>query len=87
MNKNIIRNNIVIWVINEGIDVEVGVLENILKFLIKDIKFLEENIGKINVGNDNIVCIEFCIGVEEKIVLIINLVISKKNIFLIGGML
>lgn len=84
-NKNIIRNNIVIWAINEGIDVEVGVLENISKFPIKDIKSLEENIGKINAGNDNTVCIEFCTGAEEKIVSTINSAISKKNIPLIGG--
>lgn len=84
-NNKVIKDNIVVWSLNSGIEVEVGVLEDIKTFPVKYIKPLEDSIGRINAGKDNTVCLEFCTGSEEKIVSTISSAVKKKNISLMGG--
>ncbi|MBD7911871.1 MULTISPECIES: FIST N-terminal domain-containing protein [Clostridium] len=84
-NRNIVKDNVVVWAMKSGVEVEAGVLQSVKTFPIKDIKPLEDSVKRIDAGNDNTVCMEFCTGSEEKIVSTLSSAISKKNIPLIGG--
>lgn len=83
--KNILKNNIVLLAVEDGLEIKAGVLEEIDKYPVKYIKRLEDDVNNIKSNYDNTVCLEFCTGYEEVIVSTINSAIKKGNIPLIGG--
>ncbi|MDS0525169.1 hypothetical protein NNC19_05700 [Clostridium sp. SHJSY1] len=84
-NRSVVRDNVVIWAITGGVEIGVGVLENAKTAPVKYIKTLQNRIQRINPGEDNTICLEFCTSGEEKIVSTISSAINMKNIPLIGG--
>lgn len=81
----VVRDNIVLWSINSGVEISANIIENLSKFPIKSIKKIEESISNINPGRDNTVCLEVCTGNEEVLVSTLNSALSKRGIPLIGG--
>lgn len=83
--NDVIKDNIIIWAIEEDVEIEAGILNNVTTFPIKYIKNLENSINNIKPGKEDTVCLEFCTGGEEKLVSTISSLTSKNNIPLVGG--
>lgn len=66
-------------------DVEVGVIRNLATSPMLDIPKLEEKVSKIQAGDSNTICLEFCTNDEERLVTSLNVALEKARIPIIGG--
>ncbi|MBQ5430777.1 MAG: hypothetical protein IIU28_03895 [Lachnospiraceae bacterium] len=65
--------------------VEAGVIKHLSTVPLSDIWNLEQSVSRISPSSDNTICFEFCTNDEEVMVSTVNMVLSKKNVALIGG--
>lgn len=66
-------------------EVEVGVIRNLSKVPMADVPSLMEKISKIQAGDSNTVCLEFCTNDEERLVTSMNVALEKARIPIVGG--
>ena len=66
-------------------EVEVGVIRNLSSAPMLDIPKMEEKISKIQAGDSNTICLEFCTNDEERLVTTLNVALGKTNIPIVGG--
>lgn len=76
---------LVITAFYEDAKLSFGVLEGISNYPIVQVKKLEESMNAVGASKENTVCYEFCTGAEEKLVVTMQSVMSKKGIPLVGG--
>lgn len=69
----------------EDVKLSFGVLEEISKCPITEIKKVEESLNVVGAQRKDTVCLEYCTGAEEKLVTTLQTVLSKKEIQLVGG--
>lgn len=70
---------------SDEIDVQANVITNVNICPAKHLKKIYEDSNKINAGMSDTVCIDFCTGNDEVVITILNSVLEKKHIPLIGG--
>ncbi len=74
-------------VLSFGSDVaaEVGIIRKLSSAPIADIAAMEEKVSKIQAGDSNTVCIEFCTNDEERLVTTMNVALERAKIPVVGG--
>lgn len=75
----------ILMAFGSDVDVEVGVIRNLSTAPMLDIPELEEKISKINAGDSNTICLEFCTNDEERLVTTLNVALERARIPIIGG--
>lgn len=66
-------------------EVEVGVVRNLSTAPMLDIPALEEKVSKIQAGDGNTICLEFCTNDEERLVTTLNVALERARIPIVGG--
>ncbi len=74
-------------IISFGSDAEVyaGVINSLGKVPMFDIVTLQEKVSKIQAGDMNTICLEFCTNDEERLVSSLNVALERAKIPVIGG--
>ncbi len=67
------------------VDCEVGVVRKLATVPMLDIPVFEEKISKINAGDSNTICLEFCTNDEERLVTTLNVALERNRIPIVGG--
>ena len=67
------------------VEAEVGIMRKLSTSPILDVASLEEKVSKIQAGDSNTVCIEFCTNDEERLVTTLNVALERARIPLVGG--
>ncbi|MBR5637616.1 MAG: FIST C-terminal domain-containing protein [Pseudobutyrivibrio sp.] len=67
------------------VEVEVGVIRNLSSAPMLDVPALEEKISKIQAGDSNTICLEFCTNDEERLVTTMNVGLERAKIPVVGG--
>lgn len=67
------------------VDVEVGVIRNLSTAPMLDIPMMEEKVSKIQAGDSNTICLEFCTNDEERLVTTMNVALERARIPIVGG--
>lgn len=75
----------VLIAIEGWISISADTIENVSKYPVLSIEKVRNSVKKINAGEENTVCLEFCTGNEEVLVSTLNSILKKNNIKLIGG--
>ncbi|MBE5910669.1 FIST C-terminal domain-containing protein [Pseudobutyrivibrio sp.] len=66
-------------------EVEVGVVRNLSTVPMAYIPTLMEKISKVQAGDNNTICLEFCTNDEERLVTSLNVALEKARIPIVGG--
>lgn len=69
----------------DGIEAQCGVIKNLSKCPVMDIKIVEDQIKNIDPGPEDTVCIEFCTNSEEQLVTTLGAAFYDRPIGLMGG--
>ena len=64
---------------------EVGILRNLSSAPLADISAMEQKVSKIQPGEGNTICLEFCTNDEERLVTTMNVALEQAKIPLVGG--
>lgn len=64
---------------------EVGIIRNLSTAPIADIASMEEKVSKIQAGDSNTICLEFCTNDEERLVTTMNVALERARIPVVGG--
>ena len=64
---------------------EVGILRNLSAAPLADISVMEQKVSKIQAGDNNTICLEFCTNDEERLVTSMNVALERARIPLVGG--
>ncbi|MBO6282603.1 MAG: FIST C-terminal domain-containing protein, partial [Pseudobutyrivibrio sp.] len=64
---------------------EVGIIRKLSTVPIADIAAMEEKVSKIQAGDSNTVCLEFCTNDEERLVTTMNVALERAKIPVVGG--
>ncbi len=67
------------------VDAEVGIIRNLSSMPMMDVATMEDKVSKIQAGDGNTVCIEFCTNDEERLVTSMNVALERARIPLVGG--
>ena len=64
---------------------EVGIIRKLSSAPIADIAAMEEKVSKIQAGDSNTICLEFCTNDEERLVTTMNVALERAKIPVVGG--
>ena len=64
---------------------EVGIIRNLSTAPLADIAALEQRVSKIQAGDSNTICMEFCTNDEERLVTTMNVALERARIPIVGG--
>ena len=67
------------------VEVETGVIRNLSTAPMLDIPAMQEKVSKIQAGDSNTICLEFCTNDEERLVTTMNVALERARIPVIGG--
>ncbi len=67
------------------VDAQVGILRNLSTAPLLDIAAMEEKVRKIQAGDRNTICLEFCTNDEERLVTTMNVALEHAKIPIVGG--
>ncbi|SDH99054.1 Uncharacterized conserved protein, contains FIST_N domain [Pseudobutyrivibrio sp. 49] len=67
------------------VDAEVGVIRNLSTAPMFDVPAMEEKVSKIQAGDSNTICLEFCTNDEERLVTTLNVALERARIPIVGG--
>ena len=67
------------------VDAQVGVLRYLSKSPMMDIADMEEKVSKIQAGDQNTICLEFCTNDEERLTTTLNVAVERARIPIVGG--
>lgn len=67
------------------VEAEVGVIRKLSTAPIADIAAMEEKVSKIQAGDQNTICLEFCTNDEERLTTTMNVALERARIPIVGG--
>lgn len=67
------------------VDAQVGIIRCLSKSPMIDIADMEEKVSKIQAGDQNTICLEFCTNDEERLTTTLNVAVGRARIPIVGG--
>lgn len=83
--KVVVEQGVMITAFCGGVEAICAAIREVSQMPVKYIRDIEENIQKIRPGREDTVCIDFCSGNDEKVLVTLCSALTKQSVPLVGG--